>query len=281
MHIRSLRLAEKNESVGCLGSDITHWGEVVDWVVVFAGGFESAFGAATVVDETAFDAWIGWSSCALFEGMEGKSFWFCCVRNARNIKSRRIHLLPLLRNPRFHKSLLIRELLSLSHKKPFRLSLQLLPTLVIPRRLLITPRVLTSISRFPFNCKNLRMLLQPCQFLFHHLVFSLQMLHISRSLYHVFQFWVFLLQRKQLLMQIMLTSFPFEIQNVFQMLNFFLKLQNQLIVSLTDCICANFRQDHFCPVCEFQSWDGFLWMVDNRWNSCNQSRFCVSTQRVL
>ena len=82
-------------------------------------------------------------------------------------------------------------------------------------------------------------------------------------------------------MKIVCATLSFEIQNVLQVLDFFLKLDDQSVVGSTDLISADFRHDLLCSISKLQRANRLLRMVHNWANSRNKRRTCVASKTIL
>ena len=67
---------------------------------------------------------------------------------------------------------------------------------------------------------------------------------------HLLELRVFLLQDQQLLMEIVSATLAFEVQNILQMLDFFLELGDECIILSTDLVLTDFCHDFLSSIGE-------------------------------
>ena len=79
----------------------------------------------------------------------------------------------------------------------------------------------------------------------------------------------------------MCSTFSFEVQNFFQVLDLFLEFDDQSIICRTDLVRADLCHDFLGSISELQSRDRLLRVIDQGTNGSYQGRSGVSTETIL
>ena len=115
----------------------------------------------------------------------------------------------------------------------------------------------------------------------HHFILMLKLLYFSSFASNLLKLRVFFFKMKQLLMYITSATTPFQIENLLQVLNFFLQLLNVNIILCTHLICLNLNKYLLGSVSKLQGWDSFINVINHRWNGCNQCCLSITTKWIL
>ena len=115
----------------------------------------------------------------------------------------------------------------------------------------------------------------------HLFILLLELLNYMNSACLIFEFVVFFLKYQKLLLNVEYSTFFIEIENFFEMLDFFLKFANESIICSIDSISLYLNHNLLSSISKLKSRYSFIDMVTNWVNCCNECCFGISTKWIL